>query len=175
MPLDDFTPEDKGDFSFLLQALVGPAGIPAAGESLQFTVCTPLSLGRQAAEDGVLFGRSLVIVETPRRRPRDHSPCTTGCGRGAGAHSGGTRPQAHSARRLRVRGRLTVRLTSRARGGASLPARPGLPGFASWPRHGGERPGGRTASPYGFCWWRVEALPSPGLCAGAARLHEIPR
>jgi hypothetical protein len=39
--LDDFQPEDPADFSFLLQALVGPSDSEGE-ESLQLIVCTPV-------------------------------------------------------------------------------------------------------------------------------------
>lgn len=63
--LDGFHPQDPENFSFLLEAIVGPVGVSEAGESIQFIVCTPLSLKEQLASDGVVFGRSLVIVDSP--------------------------------------------------------------------------------------------------------------
>jgi hypothetical protein len=58
-----FHPQDPEDFSFLLQALVGPADGPGE-ESLQFIVCTPRSIRKKLATQPIVFGRSLVIVET---------------------------------------------------------------------------------------------------------------
>lgn len=62
--LDSFWPEDEGCFSFLLQALVGPEGAEGE-ESLEFLVCTPDYLKEAVSREGVIFGRSLVIVEYP--------------------------------------------------------------------------------------------------------------
>lgn len=62
--LDDFRPEDSADFSFLLQALVGPDDSEGE-ESLQFLVCTPRALERRVASEKLIFGRSLVVVESP--------------------------------------------------------------------------------------------------------------
>ncbi|MEU5961441.1 Imm8 family immunity protein [Micromonospora parva] len=62
--IDDFRPDDPENFSFLLQALVGPAD-SAGEESLQFLVTTPRSLAEAVQSDGVIFGRSLVIVDGP--------------------------------------------------------------------------------------------------------------
>ena len=63
--LDDFRPEDPEDFCFLLEALVGPADSEGE-ESLQLLVCTPRALARRVASEGVIFGRSLVIVDSPK-------------------------------------------------------------------------------------------------------------
>src|SRR4051794_470996 len=62
--LDDFKPEDPADFSFLLQALVGPADSEGE-ESIQFLVCTARALARRVASEGLIFGRSLVIIDSP--------------------------------------------------------------------------------------------------------------
>jgi immunity protein 8 of polymorphic toxin system len=62
--LDDFRPDDPENFSFLLQALVGPAD-SAGEESLQFTVTTLRALEETVQANGVIFGRSLVIVDGP--------------------------------------------------------------------------------------------------------------
>lgn len=62
--LDDFRPDDPENFSFLLQALVGPAE-SAGEESLQFIVTTLHALEEKVQEDGVIFGHSLVIVDGP--------------------------------------------------------------------------------------------------------------
>src|SRR4051794_17513916 len=61
--LDAFWPEDPDNFSFLLQALVGPADAEGE-ESLQFIVCTPQALEKRVALEGIVFGRSLVIVNS---------------------------------------------------------------------------------------------------------------
>ncbi|MET8763935.1 Imm8 family immunity protein [Lentzea sp. NPDC004782] len=63
--LEDFRPDDPDDFSFLLQALVGPAD-GEGEESVQFNVCTLASLASTMSSQRVLFGRSLVIVSTSR-------------------------------------------------------------------------------------------------------------
>ncbi|MCH5675106.1 Imm8 family immunity protein [Streptomyces gilvus] len=60
--LDNFHPDDTKNFSFLLQAMVGPADVPDSGESLQFIVCTPQNLEERVAADSVIFGRALVVV-----------------------------------------------------------------------------------------------------------------
>ncbi|MFD9225093.1 Imm8 family immunity protein [Streptomyces sp. NPDC060064] len=62
--LDDFRPEDPLNFSFLLQALIGPSD-REAGESLQFIVCTPEWLARRVGSERVVLGRSLVVVDSP--------------------------------------------------------------------------------------------------------------
>jgi len=62
--LEDFRPDDPENFSFLLQALVGPAD-SIGEESLQFLVTTPRALEETVQADGVIFGRSLVIVDGP--------------------------------------------------------------------------------------------------------------
>lgn len=62
--LEGFSPEDPDDFSFLLQVIVGPSDSEGA-ESLQFIVCTPQSLVVRTESDGVIFGRPLVIVDSP--------------------------------------------------------------------------------------------------------------
>jgi hypothetical protein len=62
--LDHFKPEDPENFSFLLQALVGPAD-SIGEESLQFLVTTMQALAQTVEADGVVFGRSLVIVSQP--------------------------------------------------------------------------------------------------------------
>jgi hypothetical protein len=62
--LDDFRPGDPVDFSFLLQVLVGPSDSEGE-ESLELIVCTPRALERRVAAEGVVFGRPLVIVESP--------------------------------------------------------------------------------------------------------------
>jgi Immunity protein 8 len=62
--LDDFKPDNPAEFSFLLQALVGPDDSEGE-ESLQFLVCTPRALERRVASEGIVFGRPLVIVESP--------------------------------------------------------------------------------------------------------------
>jgi Immunity protein 8 len=60
--LDNFNPSEPDNFSFLLQALVGP--IDQEGEeSLQFVVCTPRNLAERLSLEKVIFGRSYVIVE----------------------------------------------------------------------------------------------------------------
>jgi hypothetical protein len=61
--LDGFRPDDPDDFSFRLQALVGPADGPGE-ESFEFLVRTPRSLIAQVEEEQPVFGRSLVIVGT---------------------------------------------------------------------------------------------------------------
>ncbi|NGY58200.1 hypothetical protein G7043_04535 [Lentzea sp. NEAU-D13] len=63
--LEDFRPNDPDDFSFLLQALVGPAD-GEGSESVQFNVCTLTSLTSTVSSERVLFGRSLVIVGTSK-------------------------------------------------------------------------------------------------------------
>ncbi|WP_073502924.1 Imm8 family immunity protein [Actinacidiphila paucisporea] len=61
--LSDFNPADPRDFSFLLQALIGP--VDSEGEeSLQFVVCTPRHLERRLESEDVIMGRSLVIVNS---------------------------------------------------------------------------------------------------------------
>ncbi|MFE1960950.1 Imm8 family immunity protein [Streptomyces sp. NPDC059479] len=62
--LDEFLPEDPERFSFLLQALVGPAGVES-GESVEFVVCTPRWLEERVTSERVIFGRALVIVGSP--------------------------------------------------------------------------------------------------------------
>ncbi|GAA2041305.1 hypothetical protein GCM10009839_49640 [Catenulispora yoronensis] len=63
--LDDFQPEDPECFSFLLQVIVGPRDSEGE-ESVMMTVCTPRGLeDRVRQSGGVLFGRSLLIVDTP--------------------------------------------------------------------------------------------------------------
>jgi Immunity protein 8 len=59
--LGNFSPEDPTDFSFLLQALVGPAG-QEGEESLQFIVCTPRHLAKQLVSDKYSLGRGLVLI-----------------------------------------------------------------------------------------------------------------
>ncbi|QKW35238.1 hypothetical protein HUT06_15305 [Actinomadura sp. NAK00032] len=66
--LDSFWPEDETDFSFLLQALVGPSdGI--GEESLQFIVCTPKNVARRLVREQVVFGYSLILVDSPNIPP----------------------------------------------------------------------------------------------------------
>jgi hypothetical protein len=62
--LDDFRPNDPEDFSFLLQALVGPAD-SIGEESVQFLVTTVRALEKTVQTDRLVFGRSLVIVAGP--------------------------------------------------------------------------------------------------------------
>jgi hypothetical protein len=62
--LDAFWPEDAENFSFLLQALVGPADADGE-ESLQFLVCTPRALDERVTREGIVFGRSMVVVRSP--------------------------------------------------------------------------------------------------------------
>lgn len=62
--LDSFQPDDPENFSFLLQVLVGPAESDG-GESLQLVVTTLRALEEMVQSDGVVFGRSLVIVDGP--------------------------------------------------------------------------------------------------------------
>ncbi|MFI6097122.1 Imm8 family immunity protein [Lentzea sp. NPDC051213] len=63
--LEDFRPDDPDDFSFLLQAIVGPVGAEGE-ESLELNVCTLASLSSTVSAQRVLFGRSLVIVGTAK-------------------------------------------------------------------------------------------------------------
>ncbi|MGW6933942.1 Imm8 family immunity protein [Lentzea sp. NPDC054927] len=63
--MEDFRPDDPDDFSFLLQALVGPADSEGE-ESVEFNVCTLASLTSTVSTQRVLFGRSLVIVGTSK-------------------------------------------------------------------------------------------------------------
>lgn len=62
--LDSFWPEDETDFSFLLQALIGPSG-GIGEESLQFIVCTPKNIARRLVRERVIFGHSLILVDSP--------------------------------------------------------------------------------------------------------------
>lgn len=63
--LEAFWPDNEDNFSFLLQALVGPAG-GEGEESVQFLVCTPQAIQEKVTQErGILFGRSLVIVSSP--------------------------------------------------------------------------------------------------------------
>jgi hypothetical protein len=62
--LDDFHPDDSANFSFLLQAIVGPADVPDSGESLQFIVCTPQNLEERVAAEAIIFGHALVVVRS---------------------------------------------------------------------------------------------------------------
>lgn len=62
--LDSYHPEDPKNFSFLIQAIVGPSDGPGE-ESVQFVVCTPEALKDRIAREGVILGRSLVIADSP--------------------------------------------------------------------------------------------------------------
>src|SRR5882757_5612429 len=63
--LDSYQPENPENFSFLLQAIVGPSDGPGE-ESVQFIVCTPGALKDRVVHEGVILGRSLVIADSPR-------------------------------------------------------------------------------------------------------------
>jgi hypothetical protein len=63
--LENFRPDDPDDFSFLLQAIVGPKDAEG-DESLEFNVCTLASLTSTVSSERVFFGRSLVIVGTSK-------------------------------------------------------------------------------------------------------------
>ncbi|EWM14106.1 Imm8 family immunity protein [Kutzneria sp. 744] len=63
--LDSYNPADPDNFSFLLQAIVGPNDGPGE-ESVQFIVCTPEALKDKVAREGVVLGRPLVIVDSPQ-------------------------------------------------------------------------------------------------------------
>jgi hypothetical protein len=63
--LENFYPDDPEDFSFLLEAIVGPAE-GEGDELLQFNVCTLASLTPTVASERVFLGRSLVLVDTSK-------------------------------------------------------------------------------------------------------------
>ncbi|KJK49698.1 hypothetical protein UK23_13220 [Lentzea aerocolonigenes] len=63
--LVDFRPDDPDDFSFLLQALVGPAD-GEGEESLQFTVSTLTGLASTVESQRVVLGKSFVIAGTSK-------------------------------------------------------------------------------------------------------------
>jgi len=63
--LENFYPDDPENFSFLLEAIVGPDD-GEGDELLQLNVCTLASLRSTVESDRILFGRSLVIVGTSR-------------------------------------------------------------------------------------------------------------
>lgn len=62
--VEDFSPDDPEDFSFLLWAIVGPADSEGE-ELLQLIVSTPRALQKRLGSEDVVFGRSLVIVDSP--------------------------------------------------------------------------------------------------------------
>lgn len=63
--LGSFRPDDPENFSFLLEAIVGPSD-GEGDELLQFNVCTLASLTSTVSSERVLLGRSLVIVGTSK-------------------------------------------------------------------------------------------------------------
>jgi hypothetical protein len=62
--LENFHPDDPENFSFLLQAIVGPVD-SEGDESLQMIVCTPAYLRSRLDTETVIFGRPYVIVGSP--------------------------------------------------------------------------------------------------------------
>ncbi|WP_181188297.1 immunity 8 family protein [Actinopolyspora mortivallis] len=60
--LDEFFPENPGDFGFLLQIYVGPRG-EESQESFEVFVCTSKWIGRWVSNNGPLVGRGLLLVE----------------------------------------------------------------------------------------------------------------
>ncbi|MDX8149505.1 Imm8 family immunity protein [Lentzea sp. BCCO 10_0061] len=63
--LENFRPDDPENFSFLLEAIVGPSD-GEGEELLQLNVCTLASLTSTVSSDRIVFGRSLVIVGTSK-------------------------------------------------------------------------------------------------------------
>jgi hypothetical protein len=62
--VENFSPDDPEDFSFLLWAIVGRADSEGE-ELLQLVVCTPRALRKRLESEEVVFGRSLVIIDSP--------------------------------------------------------------------------------------------------------------
>jgi hypothetical protein len=59
--LENFTPEIKDDFSFLLQIIVGEKGRDGE-ESFDVFVCTPRWLINNNSKEAIIYGRHYLIV-----------------------------------------------------------------------------------------------------------------
>ncbi|MDD1020248.1 immunity 8 family protein [Pseudomonas sp. TNT2022 ID1048] len=59
--LENYKPESPANFSFLLQAMIGPVG-EDGGESFDIEVCTPKWIEENCAQDVVIIGSHYLIV-----------------------------------------------------------------------------------------------------------------
>ena len=62
--LKNFHPENPEEFSYLLQAFVGPED-GEGEESVSFVVITPRKLAEEVHFERVVFGRPFVVVSSP--------------------------------------------------------------------------------------------------------------
>lgn len=61
LELKGYSPDQPNNFGFLLQAMIGPAGLEGE-ESFDMVVCTPEWLRQNHAVDEVILGRHHLIV-----------------------------------------------------------------------------------------------------------------
>ena len=62
LDLGDDVPSDTKNFCILIQALVGPAGLPGE-ESFDFLVCSPSFIAETVSKDGFLIPRHYIILD----------------------------------------------------------------------------------------------------------------